>query len=296
MSSRDWVLGAAASAVMAFGCVGVAVGQEHPAVSGVVGIESETGEGWLAVRVEVPQGQALAGVSWFNNDDQAAFPQVMVATGYPQGPGGLGDAAEVASAVSGGASQWCEVTFDQPVAPSLATLYVVFAFPPGHMYSAPGSGGGMGLGYLAAASGSRGWLSGDGDTWIGLDPTHAFAMVPQFVPYQPGMLVKSLDGAGDLEFEGTAPAHPYLTAGPNPFNPRVTVEFGIGAAGKARVDVYDIAGRRVVRLLDDVVPAGQHRVEWQGRDGRGRAVASGVYFVRLEDGDGTLSRRVLLVK
>jgi flagellar hook assembly protein FlgD len=52
-----------------------------------------------------------------------------------------------------------------------------------------------------------------------------------------------------------------------------------------RVSVFDVAGRQIRTLEDRSVPAGWHAVQWDGRDASGRAVAAGIYFVRLR-GDG----------
>ncbi len=285
--------GLVVAGVVSFGAVAC---RALPEVGGVVGLASETGAGWLAVRVPMPAGQALAGVNWFNNDDLAVFPQLLVATGYPDGPGDLVGAEVVAEGVGGGASAWSSLTFDLPVASSLEALYVVFAFPEGHAYAEPGSGGGSALGYLAAEGGSRGWLSGDGSSWIGLDPAHAFAVLPQFVPFEAGMVVKSMGGSGGYALQPAAVAEPYLTAGPNPFNPLINLRFGLVMAGRTKVDVFDVRGRRVVQLLDESLAAGHHQIAWQGRDGAGRGVASGVYFVKVEGPDGVLTRRVMLVR
>ncbi|HYJ34314.1 MAG TPA: FG-GAP-like repeat-containing protein [Candidatus Binatia bacterium] len=97
---------------------------------------------------------------------------------------------------------------------------------------------------------------------------------------------------------GTAPpARPLLSQNaPNPFNPRTEIRFTMPRAGHARLSVYDAAGRRVATLLDGSAPAGERRVEWAGKDDAGHAVASGIYFYKL-DADGTsLSRRMALLK
>ena len=51
-----------------------------------------------------------------------------------------------------------------------------------------------------------------------------------------------------------------------------------------RIEIYDTQGRRVRILVNGVVPAGYHRVSWDGRSGQGRPVPSGVYFARFEAG------------
>ncbi|MGH2571168.1 MAG: FlgD immunoglobulin-like domain containing protein, partial [bacterium] len=68
---------------------------------------------------------------------------------------------------------------------------------------------------------------------------------------------------------------------PNPFAGRASISFALDQPGRASVDVFDAAGRRVAKLLDGERDAGAHVLSWSGRDDAGRRVASGVYFVRL---------------
>lgn len=74
-----------------------------------------------------------------------------------------------------------------------------------------------------------------------------------------------------------------LTLGPcvpNPFNPLAEIRYAVSDTEPVTVTVHDLAGRRVRTLVDATRTAGPHRVVWDGRDGAGRAVASGVYYVR----------------
>lgn len=68
---------------------------------------------------------------------------------------------------------------------------------------------------------------------------------------------------------------------PNPANPAVTITFDLARERDLNLGVYDMRGRRVVELRRGSYAAGRHTVTWQGRDQDGRAVASGVYLVRL---------------
>jgi hypothetical protein len=83
---------------------------------------------------------------------------------------------------------------------------------------------------------------------------------------------------------------------PNPFNPSTRIRFDLATPERVRVDVYDVAGRLVARLVDGPYPSGFHSVVWDGIDRRGSQVASGVYFVRMKAGDYYGTRRVVLLK
>jgi hypothetical protein len=83
---------------------------------------------------------------------------------------------------------------------------------------------------------------------------------------------------------------------PNPFNPTTRIPFELTQGGRVTLAVYDVAGRRVRSVLDRALPAGLHEAEWDGRDQNGRAVASGVYFYRMQSGAGSETRRMVLLK
>ncbi len=95
---------------------------------------------------------------------------------------------------------------------------------------------------------------------------------------------------------GAAPtARVRLDVAPNPFNPGTDVGFRLATAGPVRLDVVTLDGRIVRTLVDGPLPAGPHRVRWDGRDGRGRPAASGTYLCRLRAGDrGGVGKMVLL--
>ncbi len=84
---------------------------------------------------------------------------------------------------------------------------------------------------------------------------------------------------------------------PNPFNPRTTIRFSLaGDVPHASLRVYDVAGRLVRTLRQGPMTAGEHAVVWQGEDESGQAVASGVYFCRLEAGGVAEGRAMVLVR
>jgi len=87
-----------------------------------------------------------------------------------------------------------------------------------------------------------------------------------------------------------------LTAAPNPFNPRLEVSYTLPRAGWVRIDAFDARGRLVRTLLQADAPAGNGSLIWDGTDNGGRAVASGVYNLRLSTEQSVTSRRVTLVR
>jgi len=83
---------------------------------------------------------------------------------------------------------------------------------------------------------------------------------------------------------------------PNPFNPETSIPFTLTSAGHVTLRVYDVSGRFVATLLDENRSAGEHVARWDGRDARGRASSSGVYFVRLQANGTTETRKIALLK
>ena len=89
---------------------------------------------------------------------------------------------------------------------------------------------------------------------------------------------------------------------PNPFNPTTTIRFGLPVASAVSIRIYNLLGQQIVTLLAAQLGAGEHQAVWDGRDSQGRAVASGVYFYRMEAtsaaGDASFSqmKRMLLIK
>jgi hypothetical protein len=83
---------------------------------------------------------------------------------------------------------------------------------------------------------------------------------------------------------------------PNPFNPQTTIGFSLPSSEHIRLDIYDLEGRLVQRLIDKPMQAGRHQIDWNGRDDRGRMVASGVYFYRLTVGKETFARKMILLR
>lgn len=83
---------------------------------------------------------------------------------------------------------------------------------------------------------------------------------------------------------------------PNPFSLATLIRYSVPRSERVRLDVFDIAGRRVVTLADGWVGAGWRQVVWDGLDRDGRKAASGVYFCRLTAGGERHVIRLVLLR
>jgi len=83
---------------------------------------------------------------------------------------------------------------------------------------------------------------------------------------------------------------------PNPFNGATRIAFSLDRAGRVQVDVYNLLGQRIRRLVDDILPVGSHQTIWDGRDQAGRPTASGIYFYALSTSEATLVRKMVYLK
>ena len=78
---------------------------------------------------------------------------------------------------------------------------------------------------------------------------------------------------------------------PNPFNPSTVIAYQIPEETHVRLNVYDVAGRRVSALVDEMQPPGEYRVNWDATE-----MASGIYIYRLSASGHTLTRRMTLIR
>ena len=83
---------------------------------------------------------------------------------------------------------------------------------------------------------------------------------------------------------------------PNPFNPSTSFKFALPEAADVRLEIYNILGRRVATVTDGRYEAGLHKVTWDGRGDGGWDIASGVYFAKIEAGDFSSTKKVVVVK
>ncbi|NIS37608.1 T9SS type A sorting domain-containing protein, partial [Candidatus Saccharibacteria bacterium] len=83
---------------------------------------------------------------------------------------------------------------------------------------------------------------------------------------------------------------------PNPFNPQTSIRFTLPQEHQVTLNIYNIQGQLVKRLVDHRYDAGAHTVNWDGQDQYGQKVASGIYIYRIQAGAFSQTRKMILIK
>lgn len=83
---------------------------------------------------------------------------------------------------------------------------------------------------------------------------------------------------------------------PNPFSNSTTIEFELPRSEDVQLDVFDVMGRRVTRLIDESSPGGRYRIVWDGRGTDGSRLPSGTYFYRLRTATIDLTKPLVIVR
>jgi len=83
---------------------------------------------------------------------------------------------------------------------------------------------------------------------------------------------------------------------PNPFNPVTRIDFTLPRDGQVTLVIHDILGRKIRTLVDDTLIAGYHSITWDGKDGEGRSMATGIYLLSMTADDWSAIRKITLMK
>ena len=106
-------------------------------------------------------------------------------------------------------------------------------------------------------------------------------------------IVIDTSSAGIEEFESLPTDFTLYNPFPNPFNPNTSIRFDIhvDARNVSRIQIFDITGRLVDTLIEDILEPGIHEIQWNGSN-----QPSGVYFVVLEIGNHAQTQKLILLK
>ncbi|MDZ4722374.1 MAG: M6 family metalloprotease domain-containing protein [candidate division Zixibacteria bacterium] len=83
---------------------------------------------------------------------------------------------------------------------------------------------------------------------------------------------------------------------PNPFNPSTTIQFSISNPGQVSLVVYNTLGQEVATIFDGPAPSGITTTTWEAQDGKGSALASGVYFYKLVIDETEVVKKMVLLR
>ncbi|MFA7214262.1 MAG: carboxypeptidase regulatory-like domain-containing protein, partial [Candidatus Cloacimonadaceae bacterium] len=98
--------------------------------------------------------------------------------------------------------------------------------------------------------------------------------------------------------DGVAPVYTTALKGnyPNPFNPETNISFSMKDAGPVSIEIYNVKGQLVRKLVNDVREAGDHTVVWNGKDNNNRAVSSGIYYFKMNTGKYSSTKKMIMMK
>jgi len=112
-----------------------------------------------------------------------------------------------------------------------------------------------------------------------------------------GVGITATTDVGDITTGDMLPSDYALSQNyPNPFNPTTRFELSLPTAGAVRLEVFNVLGQRVRTLVDEYLPAGVHVVTFDGTNGNGGSLSSGVYFYRVTADSYIATRKMVLVK
>ena len=87
-----------------------------------------------------------------------------------------------------------------------------------------------------------------------------------------------------------------LSVYPNPFNPTTTVAYSLPLDAKVEIDIFNLRGHCVRSYKQGLLSKGDHKLSFEGKDMNGKALASGIYTVRIKASGEVLSKRISLIK
>ena len=83
---------------------------------------------------------------------------------------------------------------------------------------------------------------------------------------------------------------------PNPFNPTTNFSYSVKEEALVNIEIYNVKGQKVRTLVNEVQDYGIYRVTWNGETDNGNKVSSGIYFYKINTGDFTTTKKMILMK
>jgi hypothetical protein len=83
---------------------------------------------------------------------------------------------------------------------------------------------------------------------------------------------------------------------PNPFNPSTVIDFALPTRSNVSINIFNVLGQKVRTLVDREFDAGYHKETWNGKTENGTSAASGIYFYKIDAGDYTDTKKMIMLK
>ncbi len=83
---------------------------------------------------------------------------------------------------------------------------------------------------------------------------------------------------------------------PNPFNPQTVIEYALPKDCQVQIAIYNLLGQKIRTLIDQYQTKGQKKIHWDGKDDEGNELAGGIYFYRLQAGDFSETKKMVLLR
>ena len=83
---------------------------------------------------------------------------------------------------------------------------------------------------------------------------------------------------------------------PNPFNPSTLISYDLAFETNVKLNIYDMRGRMINSLVNQVQNAGMHTIQWDAMDYKGSGVSAGVYLYKLEAGGKVFTEKMIFMK
>jgi hypothetical protein len=133
--------------------------------------------------------------------------------------------------------------------------------------------------------------------------TYTFARIYPITatPLQNGLAIKFTTVAPDNhtanndEYQSVIP-FTMLQNYPNPFNPETKISFNLNTKSDVTLEIYNLKGQKIRSLISTNMNKGSHHIVWNGKDDNGTDSGSGVYVYRLQAGNKTQSKKMILLK
>ncbi len=108
-------------------------------------------------------------------------------------------------------------------------------------------------------------------------------------------LVYGIDSLTGIPLPPT-PSFSLMQNYPNPFSTSTTIEYSLPNSAPVTLTVYNILGQRVAKIIEPMQSKGPHSIVWNGRDEKGKKVASGIYFYRVRAGAFSATKKMILLR